>query len=108
MGSFLSAFVNKKKCIFLLTFSAGRFMEQQMKHAIVSVVYQKNVTLSPLAETTLSFRSDQFNIIELSQRKSSVSQQPSLRYLECKSFCVKNHSDTRKKHAFLQVVYQKM
>ena len=42
------------------------------KHAILQVVYQKNVTLSPLTETTLSFRPDQSNIIELAQRKSSV------------------------------------
>ena len=43
------------------------------KHAILQVVYQKNVTLSPLtdSETTLSFRPFQSNSIELA-RKSSV------------------------------------
>ena len=41
------------------------------KHAILQVVYQKNVTLSPLTETTLSFRPFQSNSIELA-RKSSV------------------------------------
>ena len=40
-------------------------------------------------------------------RRHSVSQQPSFRYLDCKSFCVKNHSDTRKKHAFPSLFLKK-